>query len=162
MSVGDEGYLADTNVLLRSAQSNAPQHATAVAAITALRQQGVVLYLTPQNIIEFWGVATRPTDVNGLGMTPAEADAELRRLEGFFAILPDVPEIYTEWRQIALSVGVSGRQVHDARLVAVMRAHGITRILTFNPTDFVRYPGITVVHPGDVLTPPPVGETDGE
>jgi predicted nucleic acid-binding protein len=96
-------------------------------------------------------------DVNGLGMTPAQADAELRRLEGFFALLPDIPAIYPEWRQLALTVGVSGRQVHDARLAAVMRAHGVTHILTFNPGDFRRYPGITVIHPETVLTPPAEG-----
>jgi hypothetical protein len=44
----------------------------------------------------------------------------------------------------------SPAQVHDARLVAVMRVHGLTHVLTFNPTDFTRYPGITVVRPQDV------------
>jgi hypothetical protein len=44
--------------------------------------------------------------------------------------------------------------VHDARLVAVMRVHSLTHILTFNTTDFIRYPAITVVHPRDVPTAP--------
>ncbi len=28
-----------------------------------------------------------------------------------------------------------------------MTVHGITHILTFNADDFVRYPGINVLHP---------------
>jgi predicted nucleic acid-binding protein len=34
--------------------------------------------------------------------------------------------------------------VHDARLAAVMLAHGVNHILTFNVDDFRRYPGIVV------------------
>ena len=31
-----------------------------------------------------------------------------------------------------------------------MNIHAITRILTFNPTDFRRYSEIEVIHPGDL------------
>ena len=40
-----------------------------------------------------------------------------------------------------------GRVSYDARLVAAMRTHGITRLLTFNGADFVRFPGITILDP---------------
>jgi predicted nucleic acid-binding protein len=143
-------YLADTNVLLRWVQPADPLNAVASAAVEALLDQGERVYVTPQNFVEFWSVATRPASVNGLGMTPVEADAEVGRLEQLFLLAPDDPAIYGEWRLLVASVGVSGAQVHDARLVAVMRVHGLTHILTFNPTDFTRYPGITVVRPQDV------------
>jgi hypothetical protein len=42
-------------------------------------------------------------------------------------------------------------QVHDARLVAAMLAHGVPQILTLNPRDFQRYTEITVLHPADVV-----------
>ena len=45
---------------------------------------------------------------------------------------------------------VSGVQVHDARLAAVMKAHGIARIVTFNVADFTRFPEIEAVHPGEI------------
>ncbi len=38
-------------------------------------------------------------------------------------------------------------QVHDARLVAVMNVFGLTHLLTFNVTDFKRYPAIEATHP---------------
>jgi len=45
---------------------------------------------------------------------------------------------------------VSGVQVHDARLVAVMKAYGIRGIVTFNPQDFTRFAEIEVIHPQQV------------
>jgi predicted nucleic acid-binding protein len=143
-------YLSDTNILTRWAQPHLPEYPVVIAAIEALRDRGEDVFITPQNLIEFWSVATRPTDVNGLGMSPAEAEVELGRFERLFPLLADRPAVYIERRHLVVTVGVSGRQVHDARLAAVMRAHGITHMLTFNPADFVLYPGITVIHPRDV------------
>jgi predicted nucleic acid-binding protein len=147
-------YLSDTNILLRWQRPTDPLYPVAQQAVKALQRRGERLYVTPQNYIEFWGVATRPASVNGLGMTPAEADAELAHLERFFLLAPDDPAIYGEWRRLVISVGVSGAQVHDARLVAVMRVHGLTHLLTFNPRDFTRYPGITVVRLQDIANVP--------
>jgi hypothetical protein len=50
---------------------------------------------------------------------------------------------------------VSGVQVHDARLVAAMKIHRVSHILTFNTDDFVRYApeGITAVDPATVRSP---------
>jgi predicted nucleic acid-binding protein len=143
-------YLVDTNVLTRWAQPHLPEYALVISAVEALRDHGEDVFITPQNPIEFWSVATRPADVNGLEMSPTEAEQELDRFERLFPLLPDTPAIYQEWRSLVVSVGTSGRQAHDARLAAVMRAHSISHLLTFNPGDFARYPGITVVHPRDV------------
>jgi predicted nucleic acid-binding protein len=41
-------------------------------------------------------------------------------------------------------------QVYDTRLVASMHVHGITHLLTFNVSDFARFPGITAAHPQDI------------
>jgi len=43
-----------------------------------------------------------------------------------------------------------GVQVHDARLAAVMKVYGVTRLLTFEKGNFTRFQGITVVAPSDV------------
>jgi predicted nucleic acid-binding protein len=143
-------YLSDTNILLRWAQPNHPLNTLVQEALDALQARGEEIHMTPQNLIEFWNVATRPVDRNGFGFTPAQADQEVTRIEGFFLLAPDTPAIYTEWRALVRTVGVSGVQVHDARLVAVMRVYGLTHILTLNTQDFTRYPGITVVHPRDL------------
>lgn len=78
----------------------------------------------------------------------------IRAIERLFPLLPDGPLIHQTWRALVVSAGVSGRQVHDARLAAVMHAHGIGHLLTFNTGDFRRYAGIRAVHPQDLLPQP--------
>ncbi len=60
-----------------------------------------------------------------------------------------MPAFYL-WRKLLVEHGVVGVKVHDARLVAVMGAWEIQRIVTFNVSDFIRYAGIEPVHPEDV------------
>jgi hypothetical protein len=49
------------------------------------------------------------------------------------------------------SLGIIGKQVHDARLVAVCHVHGVKNLLTFNTTHFAALakfaPGLTIVEP---------------
>src|SRR6266508_1151246 len=61
--------LLDTNILLRAVDRNHPKCRPARRAIINLHRQHNRLFLTPQNLIEFWAVATRPVDSNGLGMS---------------------------------------------------------------------------------------------
>lgn len=138
-------YLVDTNVLLRFADRTHPLHPTVRAAVRKLRTEGHRLRATPQNFAEFWNVATRPVERNGFGLAPADADRLLRLVERLFPLLPDSPAAYPEWRRLAVSLGVSGVQVHDARLVAAMIVHGVTHILTFNTADFARYTTVGIV-----------------
>jgi len=145
-------YLLDTNLLLRWANLLDPARPLALAALQKLRQQGVVLHTTPQNYIEFWSNATRPVTANGLGLSPPQASRLVQRLRPLFPLLADTGLIFDEWLRVVNAAGVSGRQVHDARLVAVMLAHGVTHLLTFNVGDFTRYQamGIVAVHPATV------------
>ncbi len=144
-------HLIDSNILLRIARRDAPDHAMVDAALVRLVGDEAVLYFTHQNIAEFWNVATRPVDRNGFGLTAAEADRETRAIEKGMVLLPDSEAVYHEWRRLVVAYGVSGVKVHDARLTASMRVHGVTHLLTLNPGDFARYPGITAVHPGSLV-----------
>ena len=143
-------YLVDTNILLRSAQPSHPMHAAATRAVGALLAQGEILSVIPQNIIEYWAVATRPVKANGLGLSVDETAAEVKRLQIIFRILPDTAEIFSEWRRLVSTHEVKGKEVHDARIVAAMLAHRVTHLLTFNTADFKRYPEITAINPRDV------------
>ncbi len=142
--------LTDTNIILRLAQPAHPMHAVALTAVTKLLSDGHNLCLIPQNLIEFWNVATRPADRNGLGWTTAQTEKDLRSLESNFTILPDSPAIYAEWRRLVVAHSVLGKQVHDTRLVASMNVHQITNLLTFNGDDFKRFPNITIIDPTTV------------
>lgn len=140
-------YLVDTNVLLRYSQKNHPMRADARRALVTLRKQGEELCITPQNIIEFWAVATRTLADNGLGLTVDEAARETKKLERIFKLQPDTPTIFAEWEKLVIQHQVMGKPTHDARLVAAMMAHKMTHMLTFNTKDFKRFSGIIVVDP---------------
>ena len=142
--------LVDTNILLRVARRSDPQHQLVDQAIAKLALAGTTLHYTHQNIAELWNAMTRPATRNGFGLTAAEAEREVRVIEAGMSLLPDNEAVYQEWRRIVVQHAVLGVQVHDARLVAAMRVHGVGHILTLNVTDFNRYNGITVVHPGSV------------
>lgn len=51
------------------------------------------------------------------------------------------------WENLVSGHLVSGKQAHDAHLVAVMNIHGVRRILTFNGADFGHYDSIEVIAP---------------
>jgi len=144
--------LIDTSTLLRALQPAHPQRETVRIPIKALAARGQDLHLVPQNLIELCVVATRPVSNNGLGLSIAEATAELRHLKSMFVLLPDTPAIYPVWESLVIQYEVSGKPAHDARLVAAMQVHGLTSILTFDKSGFSRYAGIEVVHPADAAT----------
>jgi predicted nucleic acid-binding protein len=139
--------LLDSNILLRLAQPVHPHHPLTQGAVTTLHDRGAHLCMVPQTVYEFWVVATRPLAANGLGLTVSDSQAEVARFKRMFPLLPDLGSLFAEWEQIVYCHQVSGRQAHDARLVAAMRTHGLTEILTFNGSDFRRFPGVSVLDP---------------
>lgn len=144
-------YLVDSNVLLRLVYRRDSMHVDAQRAYTTLRQQDQsLLCIVPQNLIEFWAVATRPTSANGLGLTIEEAAHESSLLKSLFILKPDRPEIYTIWEQLVINYKVRGKQAHDTRLVASMIFHQITYLLTFNTDDFKRFSEITAIDPRNI------------
>jgi predicted nucleic acid-binding protein len=122
-------------------------HLAAIRALEILMKKEETLVVALQNIAEFWNAATRPAANNGLGLTIDEAQAELTRLEAFFQVLTENTASYAAWKNSLIAQRVSGVQAHDARIASVMKAYGVTRIVTFNVADFARYPDIDAVHP---------------
>jgi predicted nucleic acid-binding protein len=144
-------YLVDTSVLVRLANLADSLYPAAARAVTELHHRRETLHIAPQNLVEFRSVATRPTEQNGLGLPPAVVEAQIDSFEGTFSLLSETPDIYPIWKALVSSIGVIGKQVHDARLVAVCHVHGITSVLTFNVAHFTSLaafaPGISVVDP---------------
>ena len=143
-------YLVDTNVLLRSVQQTHPMQLDSSRSLNLLIHHGEVVSVIPQNLIEFWAVATRPTLNNGLGMSVEEATQHLAVFKITFDLFPDTDSIFKKWEQLVTQHQVLGKQVDDARLVAAMSVHNLTHLLTFNGGDFKRFTEITVVNPRDV------------
>lgn len=152
--MADELVLLDSNILIRWLQPRDPAFSVIEESIAQFAHEGSILCYTSQNLAEFWNVLTRPADRNGYGLTPIQEDLHAQQLERRFRLLPDNLAVPEEWRRLQVASGVSGVQVHDARLAAAMRVHGVRRILTLNKSDFVRFEDIEAVHPHDVLQSP--------
>jgi len=75
-------------------ERNHPRMRTARRALRFLVQQGHELCVATQNIAEFLNVCTRPIEVNGLGNSIVATDRLTSRIEIFFTLLPDTPDIF--------------------------------------------------------------------
>jgi predicted nucleic acid-binding protein len=142
--------LIDTNVLLRLTQPHHPHCALAERAVATLRSRNETLHVTPQNLMEFWAVATRPASENGLGMTVETAAEEPAAFQRLFILLPETAPLFEEWERLVTTNRVPGKNTHDAHIVAAMNVYGINTIMTFNVQDFARYSSISAVHPATV------------
>ncbi len=142
-------YLVDTSILVRLANRADSHFDVAAEAMLHLHNRAEILHVTAQNLIEFRNVATRPVKNNGLGLSLADAEANAANFEMTLPLLPDTQDIFPTWKAIVTSLGTIGKQVHDARLVAVCYVHGVKNILTFNASHFsalAKYgPGISVI-----------------
>ena len=130
-------------------------HGEARDCVRLLLRRKDSLQVVPQVLFEFWVVATRPVANNGLGLTVENVKRKLEKAESFFELLPDTQAIYHEWLRLVHAYLVVGVGAHDARIVAAMKSHGATHLITFNTDDFRRFNNteITVVTPAEILRP---------
>ena len=146
--------LLDTGILLRVFAQIDPLYRETRQALLKLRREGEELLTSFQNVAEFVNVSTRPASARGgYGLSLELVDKRVRFVERVCHVVTENPPSYNRWRELVARYGVSGLAVHDARLVAIMLAHGVHRLLTLNDRDFRRYEpeGIVVVTPQALL-----------
>ena len=141
-------YLLDANILLRAANKTSSQHAATVHAMTALTEQGHDLVVTPQVLVEFWAVATRPLEANGFAWLSQQVRDAIDRLLERFPMIVESPAVFPEWLRLASMHQVIGKKSHDARLAALCRIENLA-LLTFNLADFRRF-ALLAVSPDQV------------
>ncbi len=81
--------LVDSNILLRLNHTASPQYQLALDSTAKLRNLGDILCVVPQNLYEFWSAATRPINVNGLGMSFSRVQKEVADIKRFFRFLDE-------------------------------------------------------------------------
>lgn len=140
-------YLLDTNIILRFSNPSDAQHELVTNAVAAILAAGDECLLVPQVLIEMWVVATRPTDVNGLGWSTTYTRNVIEQLLQRFPLAEEAPQLFPTWLDIVSTQKISGKRTHDARIVAMMKVAAINHILTLNPSDFANISDITVIHP---------------
>jgi predicted nucleic acid-binding protein len=142
--------LLDTNVLLAATDEARGDHEHALASLNVWPASGVALYTSGQILREYLAVATRPVSSNGLGMAGSAALSNVRALRERLHLLDEDARVADRLLAVLDEVDCTGKQVHDANVVATMLVHGIDTIATSNTEDFARFRGhVRVVGIGD-------------
>ena len=136
----------DTNVLVYTTRLSVTQHAAARAALTRLEGEGSALWVNPQVLREYLAAVTRP-QVTAPGLAMAIAIADVRNFRAVFEVAEERPSVLDRLLDLLVAHRSSGRQVHDANVVATMLEYGIRRLLTFNAADFRRFARIIRIEP---------------
>ena len=140
-----ERLFCDTNVLLSAVDRKRTLHRQALHVLNALPTQGTELCLSGQIVREFLVVCTRPVDVNGLGLSPRLAIRNVEAIIERSTILDENRGVATRLRHLARTARCTGKQLHDANIVATMQEHGLSRLVTGNLTDFRRFDSLDLV-----------------
>jgi predicted nucleic acid-binding protein len=146
-TTGDERVFVDTNVLVYAKLGAAPLHSLALEQLLTLQSAtGLELWLSRQVLREYLAVMTRREAVTPV--VPIEALAsDLNDFSRRFKIAEDNRAVTEKLLALVKQKNVSGKQVHDANIVATMQVYGIGRLLTHNVADFARYHDLIQVIP---------------
>lgn len=82
-----------------------------------------------------------------MGMTAQDCKKMIDQLLTKFPLVENGASSFGEWYQLVVTHSCLGKVAHDARYIAVMKIHGLCHLLTFNGSDFKRYPGLTIIEP---------------
>ena len=141
----DEVLFLDTNILLAATDESRHHHLLASRLLSASGSLGCRCALSGQIIREYLVVATRSVEANGLGLDAADALANVEQLSSRLEFCDETESVSTRLRSLVRSYNWTGKRVHDANVVATMKAHGITRLVTENPADFQVCQDITLI-----------------
>lgn len=137
----------DTNILVYAHREDSPFHEPAFQRVAELAEGRAVWAIPWPCIHEFIAVVTHPriyAPPTPLAQTLDQVDAWLEA-----PTLSLLAESATHWPTLrALLAGgrIAGAQVHDARIAALCRQHGVRELWSAD-RDFNRFAGLTVVNP---------------
>lgn len=150
----DRAVVVDTNVLLSATAPSRPLHRAAMAVLNDWPNQGMILATSTQVLREYLVVATRPADVNGLGLGVEDALDNIAAFRGRMRLLVESEPSWDRLRTLVTAHGCQGKQIHDANVVATALTAGVVRLVTANAGDFARFEAeIDVIDLGAVGTP---------
>lgn len=141
-------FVVDTNVLLYAADADSEFHAPCRSLIEDARGQAVPWFLTWGICYEFLRVTTHPRVYH----RPWDSEASWGFLEALLAspslsLLTPTPRHAEVLQQCLADLPEArGNLMHDLHTAALMREHGIGRMVT-RDTDFHRFPFLEVIDP---------------
>ena len=137
----------DTNLLVYAHREDSPWHDRAYARITELAEGRSSWAIPWPCLHEFLAIATHPRIYN----PPTPLAQAIDQIEAWLeapslTILSEVDGYWSELRAALETGRVTGPQVHDARIAALCRLHGVRELWTAD-RDFSRFPGLVVRNP---------------
>jgi len=136
----DSGFI-DTNILVYASRTRSPFYSRAIDSLRQAGDSGATLWLSRQILREYLAVVTRPQPSQP-ALSIADATADVERFLAAFNIAEDGPLVTRTLLDLLARHSSGGRQIHDVNIVATMLAHGITRLVTVNGSDFQRFDGL--------------------
>jgi toxin-antitoxin system PIN domain toxin len=137
----------DTNILVYAHREDSPWHASAFKRIAELAE-GRTLWAIPWPCIhEFLAIVTHPriyTPPTALAKALDQVEAWLESPS--VAVLSETEGYWPELRSTVAAGKAAGGQIHDARVAALCRLHGVRELWTAD-RDFGRFSGIRVSNP---------------
>ncbi len=136
----------DTNILVYRRIAESPFHGAALAKLNNLDAAGHALWISRQILREYLVSMSRPGTLAVPPPLPSLI-ADVRFFETKFLIAEDGPGVTSDLMNLLSAIPCVGKQIHDANIVATMRAHGIPKLLTHNVADFQRFSGHIMIIP---------------
>ena len=137
----------DTNILVAAHRAEAAAHARAREAIRSL-SEGAQPWAVPWSCVhEFLSVVTHPRVFQPPSTMEEALDEVAAWLESGTLVLLAESEGYLDILEALLRSGrIAGPKVHDARIAALCRLHGVRELWSAD-RDFGRFPGLKVRNP---------------
>ena len=137
----------DTNILVYAHREDSPFHAEAFRCVAELAEAPASWAIPWPCVHEFLAIATHPRIYAPPTPLPRALDQVDAWLESPTLVL--LAESATHWpalRPLLAAGRVVGPRVHDARIAALCRDHGVRELWSAD-RDFSRFAGLTVVNP---------------
>ena len=137
----------DTNLLVYAHRADSKFHPAAQDLIDSLRHRNEPWAIPWPCLHEFLAIVTHPR-IYG---PPTPLETALDQVRAWLEspgliLLSETDDYWQQLQDLLRSARASGPQIHDARVAALCREHGITELWTAD-RDFSRFPALRVRNP---------------
>ena len=137
----------DANILAYAGDPESRFNEGARVALTELMEGREIVHLFWPALLAYLRIVTHPgLHENPLSIDEAAANVSSLLDRSIVRVSGEPDGMWIGLRKELLDGQARGKLVHDAHVVALMRAHGVRDIVTHD-RDFRRFPGIRVIDP---------------
>jgi len=137
----------DSNILVYAHREDSPFHDVAFRRVAELAEGPATWAIPWPCLHEFLAIVTHPR----IYVPPTPLARALDQVDAWLesptvALLAESSTHWATLREVLVSARVAGPRVHDARVAALCRQHGVRELWSAD-RDFGRFAGIPVVNP---------------